>query len=90
MYLLSWVQFFDIMTFWAVRHVVNFVKRLEELFTKCTDIGYIFGRIGAILGLLVAFLLNFALEGILLPIINDVVPILLTLIFGYLAISGWL
>src|SRR5690606_2092896 len=75
---------FYIMTFWAVRHVVDFIKRLEELLLNAPILDLIFGTIGAILGLLVAFLLNFALEGIRLPIINDVVPILLTLIFGYL------
>jgi len=75
---------FYIMTFWAVRHVVNFIKRLEELLLNAPILDLIFGTIGAILGLLVAFLVNFAIEGIRLPIINDVVPILLTLIFGYL------
>ena len=75
---------FYLMTFWAVRYVVDFIKRLEELLLNAPILDLIFGTIGAILGLLVAFLVNFALEGIRLPIINDVVPILLTLVFGYL------
>ncbi len=75
---------FYLMTFWAVRYVVDFIKRLEEGLLKAPILDLIFGTIGAILGLLVAFLVNFALEGIRLPIINDVVPIFLTLIFGYL------
>lgn len=75
---------FYLMTFWAVRYVVDFIKRLEEILLNAPILDLIFGTIGAILGLLVAFLVNFALEGIRLPIINDVVPILLTLVFGYL------
>ena len=75
---------FYIITFWMVDHVVHFIKWVEEqlIIAPITDI--IFGSLGLLLGLLLAFLIGLPLNSIQLPIINTVAPILLTLIFGYL------
>lgn len=75
---------FYIITFWMVDHVVHFIKWVEEqlIIAPITDI--IFGSMGLLIGLLLAFLIGLPLNSIQLPIINTVAPILLTLIFGYL------
>lgn len=75
---------FYILTFWAVDHVVNFVKWFEETLVKAPITDVIFGSIGLFFGLLVAFLVGYALNLIEVPILNTVAPILLTLLFGYL------
>ncbi|UAC48257.1 PIN/TRAM domain-containing protein [Bacillus aquiflavi] len=75
---------FYLITFWAVDYVVGFVKWLEELLVKLPITDIIFGSLGLVFGLLVAFLIGFALTSIEVPIINTVVPIVLTLLFGYL------
>lgn len=75
---------FYLLTFWAVDHVVNFVKWVEESLVKAPITDIIFGSVGLFFGLVVAFLVGYALNLIEVPILNTVAPILLTLLFGYL------
>ncbi|MGA9224916.1 MAG: PIN/TRAM domain-containing protein, partial [Mesobacillus sp.] len=75
---------FYLLTFWAVDHVTNFVKWAEESLLKAPITDVIFGSVGLFFGLLVAFLVGFALNAIQVPIVNTVAPTLLTLLFGYL------
>lgn len=75
---------FYLITFWAVDYVVNFVKWVEESLVKAPITDIIFGSVGLVFGLLIAFLIGYALNMIEVPVINTVAPILLTLLFGYL------
>jgi uncharacterized protein YacL len=75
---------FYLITFWAVDYVVDFVKWFEESLVKAPITDIIFGSVGLFFGLLVAFLVGFALNLIEVPILNTVAPILLTLLFGYI------
>nr|WP_263323907.1 PIN/TRAM domain-containing protein [Neobacillus sp. Marseille-Q6967] len=75
---------FYLISFWAVDYVLNFVKWAEDSLVKIPVTDVIFGSIGLIFGLLVAFLIGFALNAVQVPILNAVAPILLTLLFGYL------
>lgn len=75
---------FYLITFWAVDYVVDFVKWFEESLIKVPIADILFGSVGLILGLVIAFLVGFALNMIEVPILNTVVPILITLLFGYL------
>jgi uncharacterized protein YacL len=75
---------FYLITFWAVDYVLEFVKWAEDSLVKIPVTDVIFGSIGLIFGLLVAYLIGFALNAVQVPILNAVAPILLTLLFGYL------
>ncbi|MFB6469140.1 PIN/TRAM domain-containing protein [Cytobacillus sp. Hz8] len=75
---------FYLITFWAVDYVVDFVKWLEESLVKAPITDLIFGSVGLGFGLVIAFLVGYALNAIEVPIVNTVAPILLTLLFGYL------
>ncbi|MBP3038119.1 PIN/TRAM domain-containing protein [Bacillaceae bacterium Marseille-Q3522] len=75
---------FYFITFWAVDYVVNFVKWIEESLVKAPITDLIFGSIGLIFGLVIAFLVGYALNTIKIPVLNTIAPILLTLLFGYL------
>ncbi|MED3548908.1 PIN/TRAM domain-containing protein [Cytobacillus praedii] len=75
---------FYLISFWAVDYVVNFVKWVEESLVRVPITDIIFGSIGLVFGLIVAFLIGYALNAIEVPILNTVAPIVLTLIFGYL------
>jgi uncharacterized protein YacL len=75
---------FYLISFWAVDPVTNFVKWAEESLIKAPITDVLFGSIGLFFGLLVAFLIGFALNAVQVPIVNTVAPILLTLLFGYL------
>lgn len=75
---------FYLITFWAVDHVIYFMKWLEEQLVKFPITDIIFGSVGLLVGLLAAFLVGSAFSAIRVPILNTVVPIILTLLFGYL------
>jgi uncharacterized protein YacL len=75
---------FYLITFWLLDYVVNFMKWLEEQLVKVPITDIIFGSLGLLVGLLVAFLIGSAFNTIRVPILNTVVPIILTLLFGYL------
>ncbi|MCM3768178.1 PIN/TRAM domain-containing protein [Neobacillus niacini] len=75
---------FYLITFWAVDYVFNFIKWVEDSLVKVPVGDVLFGSVGLIFGLLVAFLIGFALNAWQVPIVTEVAPILLTLLFGYL------
>ncbi|HVH96312.1 MAG TPA: PIN/TRAM domain-containing protein [Bacillus sp. (in: firmicutes)] len=75
---------FYFITFWAIDHVVNFIKWIEESLVKAPITDLIFGSVGLVFGLIIAFLIGYALTAIEVPILNTIAPILLTLLFGYL------
>lgn len=78
---------FYIISFWAVDYVVRFVKWFEETLIKTPVMDIIFASVGLIIGLLIAFLLGYALNLMQIPGLNTVLPIILTLLFGYLGIQ---
>ena len=75
---------FYLITFWAVDYFTNFIKWIEESLVKAPITDLIFGSVGLVFGLVIAFLVGFALNSIEVPVFNTVAPILLTLLFGYL------
>jgi uncharacterized protein YacL len=64
--------------------IVNFIKWMEERLLKAPIFDLLFGTIGLMVGLSVAFLVSFGLGSIQIPIITSVLPILLSIILGYL------
>ncbi|AYC30639.1 PIN/TRAM domain-containing protein [Paenisporosarcina cavernae] len=64
--------------------LIDFMKWLEDKLLKAPIGDLLFGTLGLIIGLSVAFLLNFAVDSIQLPVINSILPILLTVVLGYL------
>ena len=75
---------FYLITFWAVEYVFNFIKWAEDSLVKIPVTDVLFGSVGLIFGLIVAFLIGFALNAIQVQFLNAVAPILLTLLFGYM------
>lgn len=75
---------FYLITFWAVDYVIEFIRWAEDSLIKVPVADILFGSVGLIFGLLVAFLIGLPLNAIKVPILNTVAPILLTLLFGYL------
>jgi uncharacterized protein YacL len=67
---------------WLIRHVLRWLKRGEESLVKIPAVDLMFGGLGLIVGLLVAFLMVLSVSSI--PILGQVLPILLTVILGYL------
>ncbi len=78
---------FFLLSLFLTEPIVNFIKWIEERLLKAPIFDLLFGTIGLIVGLLVAFLVNYGLSGIQIPIITSVLsvlPILLSILLGYL------
>ncbi|QOR66743.1 PIN/TRAM domain-containing protein [Cytobacillus suaedae] len=73
-----------ITTFWLVDYIVGLIRWLEETLVKAPVTDVLFGSLGIIFGLIVAFLIVIPLKSIQFTVVNTVVPIFVTLLLGYL------
>src|SRR5690625_81720 len=65
-------------------YVLEFLKWIEEGLVKIPLADLLFGTVGLILGLLVAYLINISLQEFSLKIVSEILPLFLTIIIGYL------
>ncbi|APH06690.1 PIN/TRAM domain-containing protein [Bacillus weihaiensis] len=75
---------FFVATFWLVDYVVNWIKVLEEAVVKAPVTDVLFGSLGLIFGLIIAFLIVIPLKDIQYQVFNTIIPFFLTLLLGYL------
>lgn len=75
---------FFILSVFSADYVVEVLKWTEEGLVKIPVIDLLFGTIGLIIGLLVAYLINISLQEFSLKIISEIIPLFLTIIIGYL------
>ncbi|MBD1382789.1 PIN/TRAM domain-containing protein [Metabacillus arenae] len=77
---------FYIATFWLVDYVVNWIKVFEEALVKAPVTDVLFGSLGLVTGLIIAFLLVNVIpfKDIPYQIFSTIIPIFLTLLLGYL------
>lgn len=64
--------------------IVNFIKWIEERLLKAPVLDLFFGTFGLIVGLSVAFLGSFGLNAGEIPVFSSILPVLLSIILGYL------
>ncbi|MFD1207064.1 MULTISPECIES: PIN/TRAM domain-containing protein [Sporosarcina] len=64
--------------------IVNFIKWMEDRLLKTPIFDLLFGTIGLIVGLSVAFLVSFGLSSVEIGFITSVLPVLLSILLGYL------
>jgi len=65
-------------------YFVRFISWMEEVLFKVPVGDLLFGTLGLIIGLIVAYFLGFAIDSIDLPFITKVIPIILSFVLGYL------
>ena len=75
---------FLILSFLFADLLVNFMKWMEEKLLHAPTLDLLFGTIGLIIGLVVAFLIGFALSTIDIPLVATAAPIVLSVVLGYL------
>ncbi|MCF6095184.1 PIN/TRAM domain-containing protein [Microaerobacter geothermalis] len=75
---------FLVLTAWLVDIVVNAIRWGEDLLVKLPVTDVLFGAIGLIIGLIVAFLLFLPINNIPLWIIGDFLPLFVSVLLGYL------
>jgi uncharacterized protein YacL len=73
-----------IMTFWLVDYIVGLIHWIEESLVKAPVTDILFGSLGLIFGLIVAFLVVMPLKAFQFQVLNTVLPIFLTVLLGYL------
>lgn len=64
--------------------IIRFMKWMEERLLHAPTPDLLFGTVGLIIGLIVAFLFGFALSTIDIPLVATAAPIILSVILGYL------
>ncbi|WP_226585837.1 PIN/TRAM domain-containing protein [Halobacillus litoralis] len=73
-----------LLTFWVVDYIVDFIRWVEDSLVRAPVPDLLFGSLGLIVGLLIAYLINVFVQDIQIQVINQVVPIALTVLLGYL------
>ncbi|QQK81801.1 PIN/TRAM domain-containing protein [Salicibibacter cibi] len=74
---------FFILSMWVADPIVRVLSVVEEAIIKAPITNVLFGTIGLMFGLIVAFLIGLPLGEIQIPVISQVVPIFMTIILGY-------
>lgn len=69
---------------WVVDYIVNTVNWGEEMLLKLPIVHVMFGAMGLIIGLIVAFLLFLPISNIPIPIVRDLLPLFVSVLLGYL------
>lgn len=64
--------------------IVNFIKWMEDLLLKAPIFDLLFGTIGLVVGLSVAFLVSYGLSSLQIMFITSVLPVVLSILLGYL------
>lgn len=65
-------------------YFVRLISWMEEVLFKVPVGDLLFGTLGLIIGLIVAYFLGFAIDSVQLPVITKVLPIILSFVLGYL------
>ncbi|MEI4832422.1 PIN/TRAM domain-containing protein [Bacillus sp. FJAT-53711] len=71
-------------TFWLVDYIVQLIKHIEEALVKAPVTDVLFGTLGLISGLIVAYLILIPIREFTIPVISTVLQIFFTLLLGYL------
>ncbi|MEC3883840.1 TRAM domain-containing protein [Halobacillus litoralis] len=70
-------------TFWIVDYIVDFLRWIEDTLVRAPVADLLFGSLGLIVGLIIAYLINIPVQDIQIQVVNQVVPIFLTFLLGY-------
>ncbi|MGX9136482.1 PIN domain-containing protein [Rummeliibacillus sp. JY-2-4R] len=65
-------------------YFVKFIRWMEEKLLKAPVGDLLFGTLGLIIGLILAYFIGFAIDNIRIPVITTILPILLSIVLGYL------
>ncbi|MEH7460671.1 PIN/TRAM domain-containing protein [Bacillus thuringiensis] len=71
-------------TFWLVDYIVQLIKHIEEALVKAPVTDVLFGTLGLISGLIVAYLILIPIREITIQVISTVLQIFFTILLGYL------
>lgn len=73
-----------LLTFWLTDYIVHSIRWVEDSLIKLPITDLLFGTLGLVVGLIVAYLINGSLSEMQLPVIGSVMPIFISILIGYL------
>ncbi|MGM9950195.1 MAG: PIN/TRAM domain-containing protein [Lysinibacillus sp.] len=73
-----------VLSFALSDYFVRLITWMEEVLFRLPVGDLLFGTMGLVIGLSVASLIGFAINGIQLPLITEVLPVVLSIVLGYL------
>lgn len=76
-----------LVSLFASKPIEKAIYRVQDYVATLNASYILFGTAGAIVGLVVAWLVNLSLMAFNLPIFSDVLPIILTIVFAYIGFS---
>lgn len=72
-----------LLMFWFVDYIVDFLRWVEDTLVKAPAADLLFGSLGLIVGLIIAYLINIPVQQFEIPVVNQVAPIIITFFLGY-------
>ncbi|MEH7452116.1 PIN/TRAM domain-containing protein [Gottfriedia acidiceleris] len=81
---LSGAVIFFILSLWLVDPTVAFIKYIEEKLLKAPISMILFGSLGLVFGLILAFLISLPIDSIRLQYVSSIIQIVVTILLGYL------
>ncbi len=75
---------FYLFSFVLMKFILDVMQRIENYFSTLSVSYLFFGAIGTIIGLVLAWLIGIPLTTLRIPVINDILPSILSLILAYL------
>lgn len=78
------VIIFFLLSYLLADYLVEFLKWIEDGLIKIPVVDLLFGSIGLILGLIIAYLINIPLKDIGFKLVSQILPLFFTVIIGYL------
>ncbi|MFC4389194.1 PIN/TRAM domain-containing protein [Gracilibacillus marinus] len=74
---------FFILSLWCTDYILNFFNWVEEKLLKAPVADLLFGSLGIIIGLIIAYFLNAPIQAIGIKVLSQVVPIFLSVLLAY-------
>ncbi len=81
---LSGAAIFFILSLWLVDPTVMFIRYIEEKLLKTPISMILFGSLGLVFGLILAFLISLPIDSIRLQYVSSIIQIVVTILLGYL------
>lgn len=75
---------FYLLSFLLMKLILDVMQKIENYFSTLSVSYMLFGSVGTIIGLVLAWLIGIPLASLRIPVINDVLPAILSLILAYL------
>lgn len=72
-----------LITYWITDYIVGFLRWTEDALIKVPVGDLLFGSLGLIIGLVIAYLINIPLKDIQIELVSQVIPLFLTFFLGY-------